>query len=211
MKISSIELKKERKGLNTFPRNDLGDVVILAGSNGSGKTRLLKLVEEYVNDLHNGVENTDVELNFIDQSECECKLDVSNINNLQIINYSHYDAHLQTPNKFMPYVIHKAKDMLRICDYEETALNSLLFIYDMAMGYSEEFKDKTKFEEFQNTICKDLGIKISKEEDEVKGTKSLNLFGLDVSENKLSPGQQYLVRIAVACYQNEANDNSIFF
>lgn len=211
MRISSIELKKERKGLNTFPCNDLGDVVILAGSNGSGKTRLLKLVEEYASDLRSGIENTDIELKFIDHSECERKLDVSNISDLQIINYSHYDAHLQTPKKFMPYVIHKAKDVLRVCDYEETALNSLLFIYDMAMGYSEEFKDGTKFEEFQNTICKELGINISLEEDKIKGAKHLNLFGLDVSENKLSPGQQYLVRIAVACYQNETNDNSIFF
>ena len=208
LKISSINLKKSKRGIAKFSHCELGDVVILTGSNGSGKTRLLKIIEQYINDLHYGNSDETIELKFVDEIGNEKDLSSSNAQQLRIVNYSHYDAHLQSPVKFTPYVIHKAKDLLNNCDYEETALNSLLFLYDMAMGYSNEFKDGTQFELFRDTICKDFGIKITVEESD--GRKKLKLFDQDIDNAGLSPGQQYLIRIAVACFQNKVDHNSIF-
>lgn len=209
LKISAINLKETKKGITQFSHCGLGDVVILTGSNGSGKTRLLKIIEQYVNNLRSGTDDKTIELSFVDQGETEKVLDLSCSKQLKVINYSHYDAYLQSPEKFTPYVIHKAKDLLSNCDYEETALNSLLFLYDMAMGYSNEFKDGAQFNEFKDTIGKEFNIKISIEESEEK--RSLKIFDLDIHDAALSPGQQYLIRIAVACYQNKADSNFVFF
>ena len=208
LKVSSINLKESKRGIAKFSHCELGDVVILTGSNGSGKTRLLKILEQYVNDLHCGNIDKTIELKIVDEIGNEKDLDLSNAQQLRIVNYSHYDAHLQSPEKFTPYVIHKAKDLLNNCDYEETALNSLLFLYDMAMGYSDEFKDGTQFEMLRDTICKDFGIKIDIEETD--GRKKFKLFDLDVEDSALSPGQQYLIRIAVACFQNKVENNTVF-
>lgn len=68
MKISAINLKSEKTGITRFSHCGLGDVVVLTGSNGSGKTRLLKIIEQHVNDLHKGVDDHTIELKFIDQN-----------------------------------------------------------------------------------------------------------------------------------------------
>ncbi len=208
MRISAIDLKESKRGITKFSHCGLGDVVILTGSNGSGKTRLLKIIEQHVNDLYSGFSDITTELKIVDESGDEKVLTSTNAKQLKIINYSHFDAQLQSPEKFTPYVIHKAKDLLYNCDYEETALNSLLFIYDMAMGYSDEFKDEAQFEQFRNTIAKDFGIRIAVEKTD--GRKKLKLFDLDVDNAALSPGQQYLIRIAVACFRNKVDNNSVF-
>lgn len=48
MKITAFNTEcideKERMGLEAFPMNNLGDVVLLAGKNGSGKSRVLRLL-----------------------------------------------------------------------------------------------------------------------------------------------------------------------
>lgn len=207
MKISSIKLKesKDSLGLQPFYIRALGRVVVVSGSNGSGKTRLLKLLQQYVHSLQSGEDSRLFSLQICSQGR-ETPLTVDNVDELELANYSHYDAQLQLPKRFTPYVICKAKELLRVCNYEETALNSLLLLQDMAMGYSEEFQDGTAFQDFMERFAGpfQLEIEINPE------TKELRFFGQDMEKAGLSPGQQYLLRIAVACYQNLDNEKMIF-
>lgn len=199
MRISGIELTAEcNKIKKTEDKIVLGDVVVLAGANGSGKTRLLNLVMANVRNL----ENSDkLGLYIIDDQGKEKKYTDANL--LQVVNFSHYDAVLQSSKHFSPYVIGKAKEILKSCNYEETALNAFLVIQDMACGYSEQFRDGKDFEKFKIYASKWFGIQIEKTNDGAK------IFGLSPDDAKLSPGQQYLLRIAVACYFNNLENDSI--
>lgn len=209
LKISSIELRQELDGFKPF-KFSLKDLVILTGSNGAGKTRLLKRIQCYVQSLEQGKYNEETDGRFdlfIQDAKGIDRLTPSNANRLRIINYSHYDARLQLPNDFSPYVIHKAKEILKKCDYEETALNSLLLMEDMAQGYSEEFRDGQCFQRFKTDVEENFDIQINYDIEKSK----LQLFGRDLEAMELSPGQQYLLRMAVACFQNENRDDFVFF
>ena len=202
MKISSVILKKETDGLKPFAMHSLEDVVVIIGANGSGKTRMLKLLEKYVKDFDcEGSQHLELyRMNY--QNECKILKDELPT----VVNYSHFDANLQFPNNFPPYVVSKAKDVLKTCNYEETALNALLLLYDMAFGYSEQFKDGKEFNgviELIRELC-DISVEFQKEK------HILTLCNLNVEDAALSPGQQYLLRIAIACYWNEEKDNLIF-
>lgn len=206
MKISAMELPRPSDdGLSPFPIFSLGDVVILTGCNGSGKTRLLKLIEKTIRALQAGHASSPLQLK-IEENGGESALTTENASYIQVVNYSHFDAQLQSPKGFTPYVIHKAKDILQVCNYEETALNSLLLLEDLAQGYSEEFQDGKQFEYFSANFAQVFGLHIERD----PGTNKLKLFGQSIEEAGLSPGQQYLLRIAVACYRNQNNPNMIF-
>ncbi len=206
MKISAIELIESPTGLTPFCIPSLGEIVVISGSNGSGKTRLLKQIENHVNGLRHGVNDGTLKLTICEQDKNEL-LSIENVDKIELANYSHFDAYLQLPNGLTPYVIHKAKTLLQTCNYEETALNSLLLLEDMVKGYSEEFKDLSEFKRFSENIASAFHIKIEKDDQ----TGQLKLFGLDLDKAALSPGQQYLLRIAVACYCNIDNDKMVFF
>lgn len=208
MKISSISLIKEEQGLTKFNIQSLGNIVVLAGSNGSGKTRLLKLLESYIHTLKRGHNTCDFlikisQMNDDDNSE---PLTLETVSKIELVNYSHYDAQLQLPKGYTPYVISKARNLLRKYDYEETALNALLLLEDMSNGYSEEFKDKSEWKKFISNYANPLNLEITNE----IGLGHVLLFNRNMDKAALSPGQQYLLRIAVACYCNENNDNIIF-
>lgn len=207
MKISSISLEAQTDGLNEFSIPSLGNIVILAGSNGSGKTRLLKLIERYIVSLKNGLDSKELKLNIssIDNNDEEI-LTPETVSKIEIVNYSHYDAQLQTSKGYTPYVISKAKDLLRKHDYAETALNALLLLDDMSNGYSSEYKDKSEWERFVQGYATPLNITLTKDVE----TGQPLLFTRKTEIAGLSPGQQYLLRIAVACYCNEKNNNIIF-
>lgn len=200
MKIASIELKEEQNGICPFERNklgeELGDVVILTGANGSGKTRLLNMVRRHILTLEY---KDKLKLTFLDEAGQEREYSEASL--IQVANYSHYDAVLQLSKNFSPYVIGKAQKILAECNYEETALNALLVIEDMAYGYSEEFKDGKKFQEFCQFVSEKFDLKIEKTD------TGIHLSGLQAEDAKLSPGQQYLLRIAVACFFNENKEN----
>ena len=48
MKISSVNLKNPINGLKNINMSQLGDIVVLTGANGAGKSRLLKLLEKAI-------------------------------------------------------------------------------------------------------------------------------------------------------------------
>lgn len=211
MKISSIQLREieggqpdVHEGLRPFPNIPLGSVVVLAGSNGSGKTRLLKLLEKHVEGLRSGAGISGLELK-ISQGGDEEVLGPDNVSGLELVNYSHYDAQLQLPDRFPTYVICRAKDLLRARSYEETALNALLLLEDMAQGYSEQFQDESEFLRFARDYAAPLHIQVSKD-----GKGRLRLFGQLLKDAVLSPGQLYLLRVAVACYCNNDGRNLVF-
>lgn len=204
LKISCIELCGIIDGIQEFQINYLGDIVILAGCNGSGKTRLIKLLMKTIKDLSDSKSN---DLITIKVNDSNTILTSEIASKIKIVNYSHYDAHLQIPKKFPPYVIHNSKENLIDCNYEETALNALLWIYDLACGYSDENGDV--FIDFCNFVEKNFGLKISANREEFP--VSVKIFNEDINKSKLSPGQQYLLRIAVACWVNRNDDNMLVF
>lgn len=202
-----MKLTESKDGLTPFFVSCLGKVVILSGSNGSGKTRLLKLLEQYVRAMQRGKEENYFSLKICHLEEGTGEVfGKTNADQIEIINYSHFDAQLQPPENFTPYVISKAKEILETCNYEETALNSLLLLDDMAHGYSSEFRDGVQFNEFVNNYAEPFHIQVKKDEQ-----NNLKFFGnLDSNQAALSPGQSYLLRVAVACYRNIDNEKQIF-
>ena len=206
MKISKIKFNKEVDGIKEFEFNGLGNTVILSGCNGSGKTRLLKSIERHVKRTISDNNNKDISIYIQSEDFDDRELNNTTIGDFKIINYSHYDAQLQSPKKFSPYVIGKAKNLLKELNYAETALNSLLFLQDVANEYSVEFQNTNDFEKLKKYLQEKFEIEISKDEN-----NNILIFGLDVDKYPLSPGQQYILRIAIACYCNETNNNVVFF
>lgn len=216
MRISSIQLTRDVDGLSAFVKNGqefkikISGNVILAGKNGSGKTRFLKLFARHIQCLKEGHDDSGLVLEMKSGEDDEM-VTVENARGIFVANYSHYDAQFQFPYNFTPYVVSEAKNILRKCDYKETALNALLFIEDMAREYSKEYKNSNAFTDFSSYLKDKVNLDISIDET----TRELVICGSrmrDLKEKKafLSPGQQYLLRIAVACYCNEVNDDLLF-
>ncbi len=205
LKISSIEvLNSNSDGLSKSEKIPLGNIVVLSGKNGSGKTRLLKLLTKYITNLSQGTDTHELCL-YVENNNEEKILSSDDAKEITLVDYSHYDAQLQSARDYSPYVISKAKELLRGYDYSVTALNALLLLEDMAHEYSDEFKGGEAF----NTIAKNLsdyGITLTKDLD----SNIPKLFAFETDEAFLSPGQQYLLRIAVACYCNEHSDKVLF-
>ena len=210
LKISSIELlgANDIDGLTkTDKKLSLGNVVVLAGKNGAGKTRLIKRLEKYIKNLNDGTDNGELRIWINDENDREVQLSDKNVSNIELVNYSHYDAQLQSAKEFTPYVISKSKDLLQHHDYGVTALNAFLLLEDMAHKYSPEFQDVVLWDQFVKDYLEPFGIKISKDPD----TNDPLFFGsLRADSACLSPGQQYLLRMAVACFRNENNNKVVF-
>lgn len=207
MKISSIKIlgNSEIDGLSESKELLLGNIVVLAGKNGSGKTRLIKRLERYVGALkYDGKDTGELSIKIEINGKSK-KLSVSNANCIELVNYSHYDAQLQSARKFTPYTISKSKELLHHHDYGVTALNALLLLEDMSHGYSQEFKDGSEWKRFIENYVTPFDIRLTKDFD-----NSPKMFGLKVDDASLSPGQRYLLRMAVACYCNEQNEKVIF-
>lgn len=216
MRISSfkIPLEGDSEGIKIGKRFDgvlsnLNNVVIITGANGSGKSRFLKLLNRSFQNFKNSKNFSEIYFKINENdSNTETELTKEIAQNFNIINYSHFDAKLQGPENFSPYVIHQAKNKLKNCNYEETALNSLLFLKDLCEGYSEDsnesngYKGLIEFIEF----AKKLELDFSWDQN----TKSLNIFGRNFDDARLSPGQLYALRIAVACKSHKANENIAF-
>lgn len=191
----------------------LNKVVVLTGANGSGKSRFLKLLHKTFEEFKNNPDYEEICFKVSKgdsdaKRETEEPLTKAQAQNIYLINYSHFDAKLQGTNNFSPYVIHQAKQKLKQCNYEETALNSLLFLKDLAEGYSDESNEENDYSGLSDFIeaAKELELEFSWD----KAKKELKIFDRSLDDARLSPGQLYALRIAVACQAHEVNENSIF-
>ncbi len=215
MKISSLKLSTDGncEGITVGKQfkgeiDNLGSIVVLTGGNGSGKSRFLRLLYNSFQNIKNGEGSNDIYFKVVGADGVDKELTGEFADELNIINYSHFDAKLQSPEKFSPYVIHQAKNKLKQCNYEETALNSLLYLRDLAEGYSEESNQSNSYKGLKEFIefAKEFELEFTFIEDE----KKLKIFGRDIEEANLSPGQLYALRIAVACKVHDIGDNLIF-
>lgn len=201
-----------------FKMRELGDVVLLAGRNGSGKSRLLKLLTrslEIERRCVNGGapgegEEADimasVELKFQGNEKENLSHDEL-LRKLSLINYSHYDVPLQTPDQFTPYVISVSRSNLERCDFEETARDVLLFIQYISKYCPTEEGQVDEFTQFKELLFQVAGLELGRDE---AGNPSL--FGRELKNAALSPGQQYLLRMCAALYCNRLeDDNFILF
>jgi energy-coupling factor transporter ATP-binding protein EcfA2 len=194
VRIASVEIKKPIDGLSTFPMDSLNGTVVLAGENGSGKTRLLKLIERTVRaaknkEPYNGSDALDI--SYTDDTGQPV-----DISQLSIINYSHSDLPLQSFLDFPPYVIDCSPRNLQneTNGFEQTAREALLYL-----KWLTKYAPVDELNKFNNVYCEPL-LGCSLEDDGTK-EKSPLLFKhqvSDLSKMPLSPGQKYLLRLCVA-------------
>ena len=210
MRIASVEIKRDFDGLKPFLMDDLSGDVVLAGENGSGKTRLLKRIEKVIKALKSDahcIESAFMEIQFADDAGKPIRNDNEPYRNATIINYSHSDLPLQSSRGFPPYVIDVSKSNLERegVAFEQTALESLLYLTRL-VKYSPE----TERAKFNSEYCLPLlGTELVPDE-----TGEPTLFGRsisDLSKAPLSPGQKYILRLCVALYCNIIPEGAILF
>lgn len=214
MYLSGLKLNQPIKGFKKLDLRGLGSVVLLAGKNGSGKSRLLKLLTQYQKGQdknQKGEYLSDEEKEILDYVQPELmgkdgqKIEIKEYTKINFLNYSQYDVPLQSPDRFPTYVISKAKENLAKCDFEESALDALLYLKYLIKHYrydpdSDEENDLNALNELLEAL---LGQQLTSLDGEP------SMFGLPLNEMQLSPGQQYLLRMCIALHCNKVKNNSI--
>jgi len=209
LRIVKVEIKTEISGLSPFIMGDLGQFVVLAGENGSGKTRLLKMLEENAKFRKNKACGNKLDefinISYTDNKGSLIEEDVV-ITGLSISNYSHSDLPLQPASDFPPYVINVSKNNLQDpkCNFGQTAQEALLYLTRLSRYEHDEMQI------FNEQYCKPLlGYPL-----ECGERNEPLLFGYPISElskKPLSPGQKYLLRLCVALNCNVIPKDGILF
>ena len=208
MRIMSLEIKKNINGLLPFPMKDLGRFVVLAGENGSGKTRLLKVIEKITRAKKD--QKPCNESDFFDVVYADDNGNyIDDIKELSISNYSHSDLPLQSTKNFPPYVINKSKENLEKegSTFEQTAEETLLYLTWLA-----KYAEPGEMEKFNNNYCEPLlGYSLKQLDDKSREPLLFNHKISNLSDAPLSPGQKYLLRLCVALNCNIIPPGAILF
>lgn len=192
MKIDRVELKESTWGLRPFCMEKLGKAVILVGCNGSGKTRLLKMLERKIKTQGNISDALDtLQIKYVQEDLGK-----------NFLNYSHYDAPLQLPDAFPPHVIATAKERLIASDFDGTTKDVLLYVKSLAMGWEDE-NELTEFNKWVQLLLGDIFA--------LEGSGEPRFFTQTLSSMHLSPGQEYLLRMCVALHCKDTTINDILF
>lgn len=214
MYLSRLKLTHPIKGFGKLDLRGLGPVVLLAGKNGSGKSRLLKLLTEYQraqDKNQRGECLSDEEKEILNSVQPELmgkdgqSVGIEEYSGINFLNYSQYDVPLQLPDRFPTYVISQAKENLTRCDFEESARDALLYLKYLIKHY--RYDPVSGGENDLETLNGLLDALLDQRLTSLNGEPSL--FGLPLNGMQLSPGQQYLLRMCVALHCNKVTDNSI--
>jgi predicted ATPase len=192
--ISSVTIRKNINGLQPMQMDALNSTIVIAGENGSGKSRLAKLIEKQLTDNKLVDEDGCIEISLKDNIEVE---------QVNVINYSPFDISLQSPDSFPPYVLSKSEENLKTCNFENTARDVLLYLEHIFRqnDVAQQVRINLYIEKF-------LGETIEfPEPNETDVTPTF--FGLPYANAKLSPGQEYLLRMCVALSCNRVDANTI--
>lgn len=214
MYLSGLKITRPIRGFEKLDLRGLGSIVLLAGKNGSGKSRLLKLLMEYQKaqtKYHCGEYLCDEEKKILNSVYPELmgedgrKIELEEYTKINFLNYSQYDEPLQLPDRFPTYVISQARENLTKCDFEESARDALLYLKYLVKHYKYDSISggENDLEALNGLLEVLLGQRLTS----LNGEPSL--FGLPLNGMQLSPGQQYLLRMCVALHCNKVIGNSI--
>ena len=171
------------RGLKPFIMDNLRKVVILTGPNGSGKTRLLNLLADYLENKN------------LDEYKCFSIYPDNPDNIIKVSNFSHYDAPLQLPSNFPYYVVTLTNERLEAAEFANIDKEALLYIQCIAQH------DKEKFEQFNEFLVNIMDERILYDNDE------FIFFDRTFENMNLSPGQNYLLRLCVTLFCNQEKDS----
>lgn len=206
MRITDVSIAQGTEGFHAFEMHNLEDVVVLVGENGTGKTRLMKLIEKTFRADIQSKDHPGCSLMYAEHDNSVLPNNIEK--GVSVLNYSHSDLPLQSPEGFPPHVVVVSKENLEKpnCDFDETAREAFLYL-----TWLVKYAPKEELDKFNNDYCSPLlGTTLLKGE----GNEACSLFGIPLTrfeDNPLSPGQKYLLRLCIALNCCRDPEESILF
>ena len=206
MKITEFDTscieEKDRLGLKAFKMSRLGDVVILAEKNGSGKTRIMNLVkdapEKYVVSLKlNGTENlqsSDI-ISFCPKDKGLDGWKSLSHDDLEKVDYEITKPGCKNLFKYTIPFIHN------VCQNNSTATHPH---FEDEYGFFQEWTGK--FDRLNKNISSFLGTELRWDHD-----YDPILYDYPIKEAHLSDGQEVLLQVCAAITAQAANMSNCIF